>query len=149
MNWQRVSDLDWAVQWQQFYARLPVVLLNRIFAFVFLLLLAWLWRRMQRLAGRAAPVELMHRGAALFDAVAILASAESVADLTALHAARLFVSDAMAHGKMIALTGSAQVLFACCGIEGRDAGMFVLESAADVPGFLAACAEGRYWPRIA
>ena len=86
---------------------------------------------------------------ALFDAVAILASAESVADLTALHAARLFVSDAMAHGKMIALTGPAQVLFACCGIEGRDAGMFVLESAADVPGFLAACAEGRYWPRIA
>ena len=45
MNWQRVSSLDWAAQWQQFYAKLPVAMLNRIFAFLFLLLLAWLAAR--------------------------------------------------------------------------------------------------------
>ena len=86
---------------------------------------------------------------ALFDAVAILASDEGVSELTALHAARMFACDAMAHGKMIALTEPALELFARCGIEGRDAGMFALDSATDVAGFLAACAEGRYWPRIA
>lgn len=59
MNWQRVSSLDWATQWQQFYARLPVVLLNRIFACVFLLLLAWLAARFSWLlipAGATAEV---------------------------------------------------------------------------------------------
>ncbi len=45
MNWQQVSSLDWAALWQQFYRRLPVALLNRIFAGVFLVLLAWLAAR--------------------------------------------------------------------------------------------------------
>jgi general secretion pathway protein C len=45
MNWQQISGLDWAAQWQQFYAKLPVTLLNRIFALIFLLLLAWLAAR--------------------------------------------------------------------------------------------------------
>lgn len=56
MNWQRVSSLNWAAQWQQFYAKLPVVLLNRIFAFLFLLLLAWLAARFSWLLLPAAPV---------------------------------------------------------------------------------------------
>lgn len=46
MNWQQVSTLDWAALWQQFYSRLPVPLLNRIFACLFLLLLAWLAARL-------------------------------------------------------------------------------------------------------
>jgi general secretion pathway protein C len=56
MNWQRVSSLDWAAQWQQFYAKLPVAMLNRIFAFLFLLLLAWLAARFSWLVLPAAPV---------------------------------------------------------------------------------------------
>lgn len=55
MNWQQVSSLNWAAQWQQFYAKLPVVLLNRIFAFLFLLLLAWLAARFSWLVLPAAP----------------------------------------------------------------------------------------------
>lgn len=86
---------------------------------------------------------------ALFDAVALLASETGIGDLTALHAARSFACDAMAHGKMIGLTSAATELFARCGIEGRDAGMFPLDSSADVEPFVAACAKGRYWPRIA
>lgn len=92
-------------------------------------------------AAEAAP-------SALFDAVAIFASADGVEDLFALHAARGFATDAMAHGKMIALTPEAAILLARCGFEGQDAGMFPLRAAADVEPFLAACAEGRYWPRI-
>jgi general secretion pathway protein C len=61
MNWQRVSSLDWVAQWQQFYARLPIVVLNRIFAFVLLLLLAWLAARFSWLLlpqSDSAPVAL-------------------------------------------------------------------------------------------
>jgi catalase len=86
---------------------------------------------------------------ALFDAVAILASAEGLEELFSLHAARSFAADAMAHGKMIGLTAEASILLARCGFDQQDAGMFPLRDAADVEPFIAACAEGRYWPRIA
>lgn len=85
---------------------------------------------------------------ALFDAVAILASETGIAQLTALHAARSFASDAMAHAKMVAMTPPATALFTAVGVEGRDAGMFMLESDADIAPFLKACTELRYWPRI-
>jgi general secretion pathway protein C len=55
MNWQQISGLDWAAQWQQFYAKLPVIWLNRIFALIFLLLLAWLAARFSWLLLPAAP----------------------------------------------------------------------------------------------
>ncbi len=71
-----------------------------------------------------------------------------MAQLTALHAARSFASDAMAHAKMVAMTPPAAALFTAIGVEGRDAGMFMLESDADIAPFLKACAELRYWPRI-
>lgn len=92
-------------------------------------------------AAEAAP-------SALFDAVAVLSSVEGVASLTAMHAARNFAADAVAHGKMIAMTAPASALFAAVGVEGRDAGMFLLETPSDSSGFVTACAELRYWPRI-
>jgi len=85
---------------------------------------------------------------ALFDAVAVLLSAEAVPKAAALHAARSFAADAIAHGKFIGMTQAASALFAMVGVEGRDAGMFLLEGAGDVPAFVSACAELRYWPRI-
>ncbi len=85
---------------------------------------------------------------ALFDAVAVLSSVDGVALLTSLHAARSFAADAVAHGKVIGMTAPASAVFAAVGVEGRDAGMFLLDSAADVAGFVTACAELRYWPRI-
>ncbi|AWB50639.1 catalase HPII (plasmid) [Gemmobacter aquarius] len=92
-------------------------------------------------AAEAAP-------SALFDAVAVLASVDGVSTLTALHAARSFAADAMAHGKLIGMTGPASALFAAVGVEGRDAGMILLETVSDVDVFVTACAELRYWPRI-
>jgi len=85
---------------------------------------------------------------ALFDAVAVLVTAEAVPKVAALHAARSFAADAIAHGKFIGMTQAASALFAMVGVEGRDAGMFLLEGSGDVPAFVAACAELRYWPRI-
>ena len=55
MNWQQISGVDWAAQWRQFYAKLPVTQLNRIFALIFLLLLAWLAARFSWLVLPAEP----------------------------------------------------------------------------------------------
>lgn len=85
---------------------------------------------------------------ALFDAVAVLVAAAEMPKIAALHAARSFAADAIAHGKFIGMSQAASALFAMVGVEGRDAGMFLLEGAGDVPGFVSACAELRYWPRI-
>ena len=62
--------------------------------------------------------------------------------------AKTFAADAVAHGKVIGMTAPASALFATVGVEGRDAGMFLLESGADVPDFVSACGQLRYWPRI-
>lgn len=85
---------------------------------------------------------------ALFDAVAVLSSVQGVSGLTAMHAARNFAADAVAHGKVIGMSAPASALFATVGVEGRDAGMFLLENASDAAAFVTACAELRYWPRI-
>lgn len=85
---------------------------------------------------------------ALFDAVAVLAAAEEVPKLTALHAVRRFAAEATAHGKFIGMTKAASALFATVGVEGRDAGMFLLDGAGDVAPFVTACAGLRHWPRI-
>ncbi len=45
MNWQQVSGLDWGAEWQRLYSRLPVALLNKIFALLLLVVLGWLVAR--------------------------------------------------------------------------------------------------------
>ncbi len=85
MNWQQVSTLDWAALWQQFYRRLPVPLLNRIFAFMLLLLLAWLAARLSWLLLPAAP-----ESAISLPVASAAAPASTAQDLQALLDARLF-----------------------------------------------------------
>lgn len=100
--------------------------------------------------GATVPTDHQIDGApsVLFDAVAVLASAEGVAALTALHPARTFAADAVAHAKLIGLTTAAQALFEAVGVVGRDAGMVSLDDPGQASAFLTACAELRYWPRI-
>ena len=82
----------------------------------------------------------------LFDAVAVLASEEGVADLIASHAAKSFAADAFAHAKFIGLVGAAENLLEAAGVTGRDGGVFDL---ADGPeAFAAACRTLRFWDRV-
>ncbi|MBI0434856.1 catalase [Roseomonas sp. KE0001] len=85
----------------------------------------------------------------LYDAVAVLPSAEG-ADLLAGEAtARDFVTDAYAHAKFIAHTETAQPLFNKAGLTDPDDGFIPLASAADAKAFVAACRTLRFWDREA
>jgi catalase len=85
----------------------------------------------------------------LYDAVVLALSAEGAAMLSKDKTAKDFVSDAFAHCKFIGYTASAAPLFAKAGIapEELDEGVILLESAADVPAFLAMCGQLRLWDR--
>ncbi|MET0295484.1 MAG: catalase HPII, partial [Phenylobacterium sp.] len=84
----------------------------------------------------------------LFDAVAVLASADGAALLAMDAAAKDFVSDAFAHCKFIAYTPEAEPLFAKAGLAADlDDGCFPLARGRDAKAFIEACAPLRYWPR--
>ncbi len=85
----------------------------------------------------------------LFDAVAILPSAEGAALLAALPATRDFVADAFAHCKFIAHGDAAGVLFDKAGVATGDGGFVPLRVAADAAGFVARCGAMRFWEREA
>ena len=84
----------------------------------------------------------------LFDAVAILPSAEGALLLTMLPAARDFVADAVAHRKFIAYAASAAPLLEKAGVV-LDKGFIPLKSAGDCDGFVTACRKLRFWDRAA
>ena len=83
----------------------------------------------------------------LYDAVAILPSAEGAALLGGLPAAKDFVNDAYAHAKFIAYAPAAKTLFAKAGLTEMDDGFVGLAAPGDVGKFLAACRAMRYWAR--
>jgi catalase len=84
----------------------------------------------------------------LYDAVAILPSAEGADMLAQESTARDFVADAFAHCKFIAYTAEAQPLLQKASIaDSLDEGCFELTSADDAAGFLDACGDLRFWPR--
>jgi catalase len=84
----------------------------------------------------------------LFDAVAVLASAEGAALLARDGAARDFVHDAFGHCKFIGYSRETEALFEKAGLlADLDDGCVPLASAADAKAFLARCAELRHWPR--
>jgi catalase len=83
----------------------------------------------------------------LYDAVAILPSAEGVALLAKEATAKDFVSDAFAHAKFIAYVDAAKPLFTKAGLTEMDQGFVLLNGAADAQAFVAACRGVRYWPR--
>lgn len=83
----------------------------------------------------------------LYDAVAVLATMEGVAQLKGNHPAKCFAADAFAHAKFIGLSGSGRDLFEAVGITTDDEGMFDLDNH-DPVSFVAACAALRYWDRV-
>jgi len=83
----------------------------------------------------------------LYDAVAVLATSEGVAQLKGNHPAKCFAADAYAHAKFIGLSGEARDLFKAAGIEDADDGMIDLDAKGAGP-FIKACADLRFWDRV-
>ncbi len=85
----------------------------------------------------------------LYDAVAVLASVDGAALLALDAAAKDFVTDAHAHCKVIGHLAAADELLRAAGVaELVDDGYVALDGG-DVDAFLAACRQGRFWPREA
>ena len=86
----------------------------------------------------------------LFDAVAVLVTADGAARLAAMPPAQDFVSDAHAHGKFIAYNDEAAQLFEAAGIteSDREVGYFTLDGTKSTAGaFIEACRQVRAWDR--
>ena len=85
----------------------------------------------------------------LYDAVALILSADGAAQLTMDKAAKDFVSDAHAHCKFIAYVDDALPLIERAGIlpADMDDGYVRLEGPDDVEPFLTLCAQVRLWDR--
>jgi len=84
----------------------------------------------------------------LFDAVAVLASAEGAALLARDGAAKDFVNDAFGHCKFIAYSAEAEALFEKAGLlVDLDEGCFPLAKDKNAADFIQACGQLRYWPR--
>ncbi|HEX7822516.1 MAG TPA: catalase [Sphingobium sp.] len=84
----------------------------------------------------------------LFDAVAVVVSADGAALLSIDAAAKDFITDAFAHCKYIGISAEAQPIFAKAGIaDDLDEACIPLGKAADAKAFIAACRTLRYWPR--
>ena len=84
----------------------------------------------------------------IYDAVAVLASAEGAETLKEMHPAKCFAADAFAHAKFIAFTPEAEALFEAAGVSERDAGFHALSGAGDAKGFVKACRALRFWDRV-
>lgn len=82
----------------------------------------------------------------LYDAVAVIPSAEGCQPLLKNAAARDFVSDAFAHLKFVGYVESAKPLFDKAGID-IDGGFIALNKAKGPATFIAACRKLRQWDR--
>ncbi|MBY3220023.1 catalase [Rhizobium laguerreae] len=84
----------------------------------------------------------------LYDAVALLPSAEGTADLLKEATARDFVADAFVHCKYIGYLETALPLMQKAGIaDSLDEGVMALGAAKDVPAFIKALGKLRVWGR--
>ena len=85
----------------------------------------------------------------LYDAVAILTSAEGADRLKTHPAALDFIGDAYAHRKFIAWAPDADALMTEAGVAPpkRDAGFVKLGAPSDAPAFLKTCRDLRFWAR--
>ncbi|ANQ86936.1 putative catalase [Azoarcus olearius] len=100
--------------------------------------------------GRLLPAHHQLDGApsVLFDAVAVLPSAEGVAALADKPQARDFVADAYAHYKFVAYVSAARKLFDKAGLPAQlDGGFVALDTGSPPSAFLAAAAPLRFWAR--
>jgi catalase len=82
----------------------------------------------------------------LFDAVALLPSAEGAATLATMPAARDFIADAFAHKKFVAHTEAAAPLLAAAAVK-PDAGFVSLTAAENAKSFITRCRAVRFWER--
>jgi catalase len=82
----------------------------------------------------------------LYDAVAVLGTDDSMAQLAGLPAAKDFVSDAFAHAKFVGFSPAATTLFTAAGITPDD-GFLPLDAATDAESFIDACRNLRFWTR--
>jgi len=85
----------------------------------------------------------------LYDAVAVIPSADGAALLAHEATARDFVNDAFAHAKFIGYSETAKPLFDKAGVSEMDGGCVALKSAADAKRFIANCRKLRFWEREA
>jgi catalase len=87
----------------------------------------------------------------LYDAVALITSADGADDLARSAAARDFVSDAYAHYKFVGYTSAAAPLLAAAGLRDMlDEGFIEFSgNGKDAAGFLRSCRQLRFWDRQA
>ena len=83
----------------------------------------------------------------LYDAVAVVVSAEGAEKLSALPAAKDFVTDAHAHCKFVAYNGTLAPLLAAAGISGTDDGYADLSTCGAAKRFVETCRALRHWVR--
>jgi catalase len=104
----------------------------------------------KRSDGKVLPANAAVVGApsVLFDAVAVLASAEGGALLAKESAAIDFVRDAFAHLKVIGTTKGAEALFDAAGLGGKkDAGVIALEGRDGAEALVKTAKKQRIWTR--
>jgi len=82
----------------------------------------------------------------LYDAVALLVSAEGSKVLAGEATARDFVADAFAHAKFIGFAEAARPLMEWAGVS-PDEGVVALDDTAAVERFVGLCRKLRYWDR--
>ncbi len=86
----------------------------------------------------------------LYDAVAVIPSAEGAALLAQEATAKDFVNDAFAHAKFIAYGPDATALFEKANLTAdMDGGFVALKKLADAKAFIKLCGELRFWAREA
>jgi catalase len=84
----------------------------------------------------------------LFDAIALLMSADGAKMLVEKAVARDFVADAFSHSKFIAYVGEATPLLEKAGIAAAcDGGMIELKRPPDAADFVQICGQIRFWQR--
>ncbi len=84
----------------------------------------------------------------LYDAVAVVASAEGAKMLAMDAAAKDFVTDAFAHCKFIGLSAETETLLIKAGLaDDLDDGCFALKATTDAKAFVAALGPLRFWAR--
>ena len=98
---------------------------------------------------RAVDHAIVGAPSVLFDAVALLPSADGAAAFAARKSAKDFVADAFGHHKFIGFNADAAPLFEAAGVEDdADAGVVELKgTAASAKAYFKACAALRMWDR--
>jgi catalase len=99
--------------------------------------------------GRVLPGDQMVGGgpSVLYDAVAVVVSAEGAAELAVVPSAKDFVSDAHAHHKFVGYTSGAEELFAAAGVAELDVAYVDLAKRGAAKRFVETCRALRFWDR--